>query len=270
MGTSKNKGINRDHLTQYLDDLLESNRFSDYCPNGLQVEGKPLVRKVVTGVTASLALVEAAVQHGADAIFVHHGLFWKGDDMRVVGWKAKRLALLMQHGINLYAYHLPLDAHPTLGNNAQLGKLLGFKADAAPKGRFGGHGLGWMGSLPKPMRVRPLHRHIEAKLARNALQVGISEDVLPHGESDGPLVKRIAWCTGGAQNYIEAAAQAGAQVFVSGEISEQTTHLARELGITYIAAGHHATERGGAKAVGAHLASKFGLDVSFVDVPNPA
>jgi dinuclear metal center YbgI/SA1388 family protein len=270
MATTKKTGIARDQLTQYLDGLLECNRFSDYCPNGLQVEGKPTISKLVTGVTASLALVEAAVREGADALLVHHGLFWKGDDMRVIGWKAKRLATLLKHGINLYAYHLPLDAHPTLGNNAQLGKLLGIRPDRPPQGRFGDHGLGWIGSLAKPMRIRPFHRHLEEVLARNALQVGVFEDVMPQGPSDGPSVKRIAWCTGGAQHYLEAAARAGAEVFISGEISEQTTHLARELGMTYIAAGHHATERGGAMALGEHLKKQYGLQVKFVDVANPA
>ena len=248
--------MNREDLRNALDTLLEAGRFRDYCPNGLQVEGRAEVVKVVSGVTASLALIERAVEMQADAILVHHGLFWKGDDLRIVGPKKRRLALLLKHEINLFAYHLPLDAHSELGNNAQLAQQLGFRIT----GRFAEQEIGFLGELTNPQPAEALAATVSAALGRKALVVGPLERV----------VKRIAWCTGGAQGYFEPAIAAGCDAFLSGEISEQTTHLAREAGVPYIAAGHHATERYGVQGVGAWLHAQHGLHHQFVDDDNPA
>jgi dinuclear metal center YbgI/SA1388 family protein len=241
-----------------LDELLQPAQFKDYGPNGLQVEGRAQVAKIVSGVTASLALIEAAIDAGADTIFVHHGLFWRGYDGRVTGWMRKRLGLLLQHDINLFAYHLPLDAHAQWGNNAQLGLRLGLVAD----GRFGEQQLGFIGapSTASYASADQLARHIESVLHRSVV-------VVP-GRS-GPL-RRIAWCSGGAQSYFESAIAAGADAFISGEISEPQAHLARECGVAYLACGHHATERFGAPAIAGHLASQWGLAHQFIDIENPA
>jgi dinuclear metal center YbgI/SA1388 family protein len=249
----------RQDLLHAFDTLLTPERFKDFGPNGLQVEGRDEVRRIVSGVTASRALIEAAVEHGAGAIFVHHGLFWRGQDGRVTGWMKQRLALLLAHDINLFAYHLPLDAHPGLGNNAQLGQHLGLRAT----GRFGEQDLGFLGersdggSFPDSAA---LAAHVRAALGRPVTCVE---------GANGPL-RRIAWCTGGAQSYFEAAIAAGAQAFLTGEISEPQAHYARECGVTYIACGHHATERYGAPAVAGHVAAQLGLEHVFIDVDNPA
>ena len=250
------KTTDREHLCSALDTLLDAAHFRDYCPNGLQVEGKARITRVVSGVTASLALIEAAIDAKADALLVHHGLFWKGDDMRITGPKKKRIELLLQHQINLFAYHLPLDAHATLGNNAQLAKQLGFTIT----GRFAEQDIGFLGVLKKAVLADALQSSISGALGRKALVVG------PLGRT----VNKVAWCTGGAQGYFEAAIAAGCDAFLSGEISEQTTHLAREAGVPYIAAGHHATERYGVQAVGAWLHTKFGVAHQFIDDDNPA
>ncbi len=248
-------------LLNAFDQLLEPERFKDYGPNGLQVEGKPEVRKIVSGVTASLALIEAAVASQADAIFVHHGLFWRGQDGRVTGWMKQRLASLLAHDINLYAYHLPLDAHSELGNNAQLGLRLGLTADRY----FGEHSLGFLGSRSGVASAGfesadALADHVKAALNRPVVLVG---------QARAP-VKNIAWCTGGAQGYFEAAIAAGADAFITGEISEPQAHYAREMGVAFIACGHHASERYGAPAVAAHVAAQFGLAHEFIDIDNPA
>ena len=248
--------MNREQLRNALDTLLDAARFRDYCPNGLQVEGRADVRRVVSGVTASLALIERAVETEADAILVHHGLFWKGDDMRVVGPKKKRLELLLKHGINLFAYHLPLDAHAELGNNAQLARHLGFRIT----GRFAEQEIGFLGELATATPAEVLAAKVSEVLGRKALVVGPLERV----------VKRIAWCTGGAQGYFEAAIAAGCDAFLSGEISEQTTHTAREAGVPFIAAGHHATERYGVQGVGAWLQAQHAIAHQFIDDDNPA
>ena len=245
----------RQELQNALDAVLEPARFKDYCPNGLQVEGQMEVRKIVSGVTASLALIQAAIAAQADTILVHHGLFWRGHDGRVTGWMRQRLGLLLAHNINLFAYHLPLDAHPEFGNNAQLGQRLGFQ----PTGRFGEQELGWIG-LSDFADVQSLAHRIEAVLKRPVVFV--------HGRDAG--LRRIAWCSGGAQGYFEAAIAAGADAFITGEISEPQMHLARECGVAYLACGHHATERYGAPAVAAHMASQFGLQHDFIDIDNPA
>jgi len=249
--------VDRDALANYLARTLDITRFRDYCPNGLQVEGRAGIRSMVSGVTASLALIEAAIAAGADAILVHHGYFWRGEDARVVGQKHKRLKLLLAHDINLYAYHLPLDMHPELGNNAQLAGQLGLTAD----GRFGEDGLGWIGAPADPAikSVADLAGLIESRLGRAALVIGDPRQALG----------RVGWCTGAAQNLLADAIAAGAGTYLSGEISEPTVHLAREAGVTYIACGHHATERYGVQALGAHLAGKFGISHRFVDIANP-
>jgi dinuclear metal center YbgI/SA1388 family protein len=249
----------RQDLLQAFDTLLTPERFKDYGPNGLQVEGREAVRKVVSGVTASRALIEAAIARGADAVFVHHGLFWRGQDGRVTGWMKQRLALLLAHDINLFAYHLPLDAHPELGNNAQLGKQLGLVAT----GRFGDQDLGFLGERSYGdgfADTESLALHVRKVLGRPVTSVA---------GMPGPL-RRIAWCTGGAQSYFEAAIAAGAQAFLTGEISEPQAHYARECGVSFIACGHHATERYGAPAVAEHVARDLGLEHEFVDVDNPA
>lgn len=246
----------RNDIDHYLQGLLEVGRFKDYGPNGLQLEGKPEIHKLVSGVTASLALIDAAVTAGADAILVHHGLFWRGQDGRITGWLKQRLARLMAHDINLFAYHLPLDAHPELGNNAQLGLRLGWSASS----RFGDQDLGCCGDLTAPHSLASLQAQIAQALGRPPL-------VVP---GDGRAIRRVAWCTGGAQGYFESAIAAGADLFLTGEISEPQAHYARETGVAFIAAGHHATERYGAPAVAAHLAERFGLEHHFIDIDNPA
>lgn len=245
----------REDLRAYLDALLDTARFRDYCPNGLQVEGRERVRRIVCGVTASQALIEAAIEHRADALLVHHGWFWKAEDGRVTGFRKQRMARLLAHDINLLAYHLPLDAHPALGNNAQLAQRL----DWSVTGHFGEQDIGFVGAPPAPTFAGELARLMEQVLGRAPLLIG----------DPARDVKRIAWCSGGAQDYFEAALATGADVFVSGEISEQTVHLARETGMAFIAAGHHATERYGVMALGVHLTEKFGIDCEFVDIDNP-
>lgn len=246
----------RSEIESHLHALLDVGRFRDYGPNGLQVEGRAEVRRLVSGVTASLALIDAAIADGADAILVHHGLFWRGQDGRVVGWMRERLARLLAHDINLYAYHLPLDAHPSLGNNARLGALLGWQADA----RFGEQELGFVGDAGATTTLAALEARVTEQLERAPV-------VVP---GDGRPLRRIAWCTGGAQGYFEAAIAAGADAFLTGEISEPQAHLARETGVAFLACGHHATERYGAPAVAAEVAGVFGLAHRFIEVPNPA
>lgn len=250
--------MNRDQLELYLNDTLQIAQFRDYCPNGLQVEGRAEVHRLVTGVSASLALLEAALAWQADAVLVHHGYFWKGEDGRVVGMRRRRLGLLLAHDMNLFAYHLPLDAHPEFGNNAQLARQLGLVPDGK---RFGPDQLGWLGAPAEPSAgtVAALAQRLEQALGRAPLVLG---------DAQRP-VRRVAWCTGAAQGMFEAAIAAGADVYISGEVSEPTTHLARESGVAYLAAGHHATERWGARALGEHLARHFGLEHRFIDIPNP-
>ena len=251
--------ITRQDLLQAFDALLQPARFKDYGPNGLQVEGRATIRRIVSGVTASRALIEAAIAAQADAIFVHHGLFWRGQDGCVTGWMKQRLALLLAHDINLFAYHLPLDAHPELGNNAQLGLQLGLTASA----RFGEQDLGFLGGRADGgsfAATCELAEHIKNTLKRPVTQVG-------HAQA---AIKKIAWCSGGAQSYFEAAIAAGADAFITGEISEPQAHYAREMGVAFIACGHHASERYGAPAVGRQVAAQFGLQHQFIDIDNPA
>jgi dinuclear metal center YbgI/SA1388 family protein len=255
--------VSRTALTQAFEALLQPGKFNDYGPNGLQVEGKVQVRKIVSGVTASRALIEAAIEAQADTIFVHHGLFWRGQDGRVTGWMKQRLSLLLQHDINLFAYHLPLDAHAELGNNAQLGQMLGLKAFDGAAGRFGEQALGFLGARADGRnfaKAASLANHVERVLKRPVALVDVPDKV----------IKKVAWCTGGAQNYFEAAIAAGADAFITGEISEPQAHYARECGVAYLACGHHATERYGAPAVADHVAQAFGVEHEFIDIDNPA
>jgi len=255
--------IEREALLQRFDALLQPERFKDYGPNGLQVEGRSKIKKLVSGVTASLALIDAAIDEKADAIFVHHGLFWRGQDGRVTGWMKQRLARLLTHDISLYAYHLPLDAHPVLGNNAQLGRQIGLRAYGETGGRFGEQSLGWLGERVDGRSFESAARLAEQVTGALNRQVVV---VCPH---DRPI-KKIAWCTGGAQSYFEAAIQAGADAFITGEISEPQAHYARECGVAFLACGHHASERYGAPAVASQIAQEAGLEHVFVDIDNPA
>jgi len=242
-------------VLDYTAQLLDAMRFKDYCPNGLQVEGRAEIHKLVSGVTASQALLQAALDAGADAILVHHGYFWRNEAPQVIGIKRKRLGLLIRNDISLIAYHLPLDAHPELGNNAQLGKRLGFEAE----GLFGEQKIAVYGRLPQTESLGGLAARVGEYLGRAPLWIG---------EVSRP-VRRVAWCTGAAQDYFAEAISLGVDVFITGEISEHTVHLARESGVAFISAGHHATERYGVQALGEHLAGRFGLKHQFIDIDNP-
>jgi len=247
--------MKREDLTRYLDGLLEPARYRDYCPNGLQVEGRGEVLRIVAGVTASQALVDAAIDCGADTLLVHHGWFWRGEDGRVTGIRKSRLQSLLKHDINLIAYHLPLDGHAEFGNNAQLARLMGWTVE----GRFGEQDMGWHGRTPEATTLAELTQNIAAKLQRQPQVIGVDER----------QVRRIAWCSGGAQDLFESAIALGVDAYLTGEISEQNVHLARESGVAYIAAGHHATERCGIQSLAADLVERFGIDCEFVDIDNP-
>jgi dinuclear metal center YbgI/SA1388 family protein len=242
-------------LREFCDQYLEADQFADYCPNGLQVEANPSVERLVCGVTASQALIEAAIEQRADTILVHHGYFWKGEAQPIAGIKGRRIGSLMRNNINLLAYHLPLDAHPEVGNNVRLAAVMGWQVGAS----FGEQNLVLEGSLATPQSLSELARDIESRLQTRALVIAAGEHA----------VSRLAWCTGAAQGFIEAAAARGVDAFVSGEVSEQTFHQARELGVHYVAAGHHATERYGVQALGEEIARRFGIEQQFIDIPNP-
>jgi dinuclear metal center YbgI/SA1388 family protein len=244
-------------LAEYCSTLLDVPSFSDYAPNGLQVEGERPISRLITGVTASAALIEAARDEDADALLVHHGWFWKGESPALIGTKGRRVRALMGSGASLIAYHLPLDAHPELGNNSALARVLDLR-DPTPSAI--GPGLVWVGHLARPLRPDAWAQAVAERLGRTPTLV----------DGGRREITRVAWCTGGGQGYIEEAAALGVDAFLSGEISEQTTHAARELGICYLAAGHHATERYGVQALGSHLALRFGLDHRFVEIDNPA
>jgi dinuclear metal center YbgI/SA1388 family protein len=247
--------MDRIELELYLNNLLETGRFKDYCPNGLQVEGRRRIEKIATGVTASLAFLEAAREWGADAVLVHHGYFWRNEAQPITGRKYRRLKLLLTNDINLFAFHLPLDDHPLYGNNAQLGAKMGWIGDA----RFGDNELGWMTTLPMPITLAHFTAQVENTLGRTPLVIGDPESEL----------RRVAWCTGAAQGYFEAAIEAGADVYLTGEISEPVTHIAAESGVAFLAAGHHATERYGIQSLGTHLSEAFQLEHLFIDIHNP-
>lgn len=254
-GARSATAVSAAELSAYFEQTLDASGFSDYCPNGLQVEGERPVRLLVTGVTASAALLRAAAALRADAVLVHHGWFWRGDDPRLTGVRRERARLALLSGIHLFGYHLPLDVHPELGNNARLANRLGWRIDA----RIGEHGLICLHDLAQPATARSLAGALRRRLGRPALAVGAL---------DRPI-RRLAWCTGAAQDMLQAAIDAGADAFVSGEISERTTHLAREAGVVYLAAGHHATERYGVQALGEAAAARFGIAHRFIDDDNP-
>lgn len=244
-------------LVGSLDEHLQVENFKDYCPNGLQVEGKNQIKKMVTGVTASQALIEAAIANQADALLVHHGYFWKGEAAPLTGMKGRRIAALMRNNISLIAYHLPLDAHPVLGNNQQLAEVMGWQVIGVMDSPS--WPLGLVGKLAKPMTADEFSEQLTTKLGQTPL----------HLAGHQKQIKTLAWCTGSAQGGIYRAAELGVDAYISGEVSEQTLHAAQELGIDYFAAGHHATERYGVKALGEWVANKWSLDCQFIDLHNP-
>ncbi len=250
--------VRLEEILKELKKLLRPEQFSDYCPNGLQVEGKSDIVKVVSGVTACQALIDRAIELNADMILVHHGYFWHGEDAAVTGIKKSRIQSLLNHNISLLAYHLPLDVHAELGNNTQLGKLLSFTA-TGDIGKQNNHSIGLTGVLDAPCTGAELAVQLEAKLGRTPLHIA--------GKADP--IKTVAWCTGAAQNYIDLAVRAGVDAYITGEISEQTVHIARETGIHFYSAGHHATERYGVQAFAAYLIERFGIEHQFVDIENP-
>ncbi len=264
------QNISTHELCAWLDATLKSSSFNDYCPNGLQVEGKPQISHIIAGVTASEALIDAAIEQGADTLLVHHGWFWKGEDPRIKGTRKTRLAKLLAHDINLLAYHLPLDAHPVLGNNAQLARVLGLLPERRissetgdtennPPITTGPGNLIWLGTMPGATSLAQIALQTEQRLARKPLVIG----------DQHRAVKRIGWCTGAAHSMLSDAIDAGVECFITGEISEPTVHLARESGVGFISAGHHATERYGVQALGEEIARIFNIRVDFVDIDNP-
>ncbi|TXH44545.1 MAG: Nif3-like dinuclear metal center hexameric protein [Burkholderiaceae bacterium] len=248
--------VNRRELEAYLQELLGVERWKDYGPNGVQVEGQDEISRLAVGVTASRAFIEAALAQGAQALLVHHGLFWRGYEGRITGWMKQRIAPLIHADATLLAYHLPLDAHPEFGNNAALAAELGWTA----QGQFGEQQLGCWGVLPEAQSLAGVVERVQARLGRACTAVA----------GDGRPIRKVAWCTGGAQSYFEGAIAAGADLYLTGEISEPQAHYARETGVAYIAAGHHATERYGVQALGRHLSGRFGLTCTFIDIDNPA
>jgi dinuclear metal center YbgI/SA1388 family protein len=242
-------------LRDYNASLLQTSLFKDYCPNGLQVEGRADIMRIATAVSASQAVIDAAADWGADALLVHHGFFWRNEDAAIVGIKKRRIAKLLEHDMSLLAYHLPLDAHDTLGNNAQLAKLLDWQTTSS----FGEQNLACVGCLETEQTLQQLGEHIGSRLHRTAQLIA----------GDGRAIKRIAWCSGGAQGYFEQAIAQGVDAYITGEISEQNFHLAQETGVAFIAAGHHATEQFGIQALGAHLAEQFSLQQQFFNQDNP-
>lgn len=251
--------ISRLELQNYLDGMLRVSEISDYCPNGLQVEGTGNIDKIVTGVTASQALVNAAIEANADALIVHHGYFWKGESQAVTGMKKRRLSALLANDLNLFAYHLPLDVHPEFGNNRQLASILDIQNISAVTG-VKPVGVVMQGNFEEPIEGLALQAKLQQLLGR---------DVLIEGPMSKPI-STLAWCTGGGQGFIEQAVELGVDAFITGEVSEQTVHTAREMGITFFAAGHHATERYGVKSLGEHIKQQFDVSVEFIDIDNPA
>jgi dinuclear metal center YbgI/SA1388 family protein len=252
-----NPSICRIELLQYLSEYLALSRYKDYCPNGLQVEGKPTISRIVAGVSASQRFLDEAVLLKADAVLVHHGYFWKGENACLTGHRRQRIKTLLAQDINLLAYHLPLDGHPEIGNNAQLAKLFDWKVT----GRFGDQDLGFLGELDIPITQAALQDRCRNRLNRTPMVIG--DDI-------NKVIRKIAWCSGGGDGYFEAATALGVDAFFSGEISEPAVHLARESGVSYFSAGHHATERYGVKALAEHLALQFDIEAIFVDIDNPA
>lgn len=253
--------VTLDSIVNYCNDFLDITQFEDYCPNGLQIEGSRRVKSIVTGVTASQALIDAAVAARADMLLVHHGFFWSGESPVITGMKFRRIKRLLDANISLLGYHLPLDAHPVVGNNVQFAQLLGLEVE----GRFGGQGsraIAMHGRTRQPVIAATFAENIGQSLGREVLHI-------PSGLDENTPIQTVAWCTGAAQSYIEKAVDLGVDAFITGEASEQTTHIARESGIHFFAAGHHATERYGVKALGEHLGQHFDIDQCFIDIDNP-
>lgn len=251
--------MNNLKLEALLNDFLSPHLIKDYCPNGLQIEGKPEITKVITGVTACQALIDRAIAEHADAILVHHGFFWKGESAEIRGMKYRRIKALIENGINLYAYHLPLDVHQQVGNNVQLAQRLGLDISGGLEIN-NPRSIAIYGELDTALTGEEFAARIAMALQREPLHIG---------DNAPTLIKKVGWCTGGGQDYIELAVEQGCDAFISGEVSERTTHIARELGIHYFAAGHHATERYGVKALGEWLAKEYDVDVEFIDINNP-
>ena len=265
---SNTQSISAQALTQFCDDYLSTSAFKDYAPNGLQIDGGRPIQRIVTGVTACEALIDAAIADNADAIMVHHGYFWKGEPATLTGMKGRRVRKLMQHGISMIGYHLPLDAHPISGNNAKLADMLGMTITGALYPTES-HPVGNIATCT-PQTADDLIATITQALGRTPLHISAEYHADASAQKNGRLIERVGICTGGAQDMIEQAASMSCDAFISGEISERTTHSARELGIDYFACGHHATERGGIQALGEIVAQKFGLPVTFIDIENPA
>jgi dinuclear metal center YbgI/SA1388 family protein len=255
----KTMTVSNRQLLALLNELLKPEKVKDYCPNGLQVEGKREITKLVTGVTASQALIDHAVSIKADAILVHHGYFWKGESPCITGMKRNRIHTLMKHNINLYAYHLPLDIHPSLGNNAQLAKLLGI-VDVSPLEQNNPQSVVMQGRFADGISATELTNLLSNVLTRLPL----------HESANKTNIETVAWCTGGGQGYIELAAENGIDAYITGEVSEQTIHTAREMDLHFYAAGHHATERYGVKALGEFIQQELEIETVFVDIDNPA
>lgn len=251
--------VSRTDLLLFLDNLLKPNNIKDYCPNGLQIEGKQQIKKIITGVTASQALIDKAVELNADALFVHHGYFWKGENPCITGMKKKRFSTLLANDVSVFAYHLPLDIHPELGNNAQLAKMLSI-TNVQPLEPGNSNSVAMRGEFEQAISPVQLADRLSSSLNRQAL----------HEPADKKMIKSVAWCSGGGQGFIERAAELGIDAFITGEVSEQTIHTAREMNIHFYAAGHHATERYGAKAVGEYIQQQLDVEVEFVDIDNPA
>jgi dinuclear metal center YbgI/SA1388 family protein len=245
-------------LCDFCNNYLSVGDFNDYCPNGLQVEATDEVDHIVAGVTASLDLIEAAIEAKADTLLVHHGYFWKGEAQPITGFKGRRISALIKNNLNLIAYHLPLDAHPEVGNNAQLASIMGWQVEGS-FGSVGLHDIVLSGSLSSPMTLDELSQTVATRLDTKPLSIS----------SGAKPIRTIAWCTGAAQSYIEQAAERGIDAFISGEVSEHTFHFAKEAGIHYIAAGHHATERYGVQALAGLIEKRFGISQQFIDIPNP-
>jgi dinuclear metal center YbgI/SA1388 family protein len=250
--------ISRVELMRYLNTLLRPEEFQDYCENGLQVEGSDSISTIVSGVTACQALIDKAIELNADAVLVHHGFFWKGEPQSLVGMKGRRIRALVKNDINLIAYHLPLDVHSEFGNNAQLAKLLDLEIVTGLESG-NPNSVGLVGKLPEPISAEALANKLEHVLDRKPL----------HIDGGVPEVSSVAWCSGAAHSYLGKALAAGADAFITGEISEPVVHTAREEGIHFYSAGHHATERYGVKSLGEHLSVHFGIEHHFVDIDNP-
>lgn len=247
--------MQREELISYINRLLAIDSFHDYAPNGLQVEGKNEVRKVALAVSASLYAIKTALAWQADLLLVHHGFFWKNENPRILSWKKNRLHAILGANLNVAAYHLPLDAHPMLGNNAALAKLLGWQIEK----QVGEQDLLFLGSMEKAMEQGKMAISIGDQLGRQVFLVG----------DPSKKVQKLAWCTGGGQSFFSEAIDQGAEIFITGEGSETHYHFAQECGVGFIAAGHHATERYGIKTLGAHIAQEFKLETHFIDEDNP-